>query len=127
MADQAPGRGPDGPRRAEELSSGARSAETVKRAAPARSPRAVVSAPPRRIAWIVAPPEVCCLCKEPLGAAEDTSAWNGSPAHRECVRIHLMQRDPAFHESPSEELPEDPGDGAEGPVSRDDEGDGDTG
>jgi hypothetical protein len=35
------------------------------------------------------------------------SSWNGVPAHRECVRIHLVQRDPAFrdwtHEGESSE------------------------
>ena len=82
-----------------------------------------MTAPPRRISWIVAPPEVCCLCKEPLGAASDTSAWNGLPAHRECVRIHLLQRDPAFHEGGAEDAPEDPGDGPEGPTSSDDDSD----
>jgi hypothetical protein len=65
---------------------------------------------PRRTAWIVAPPEVCCLCKEPLTRAAETSAWNGSPAHRDCVRVHLIQRDPAFREwereDPSDEAPE---------------------
>ncbi len=47
------------------------------------------------------------LCKEPLGAPETTSSWNGRPAHRDCVRVHLLQRDPAFRESG------DPGDGEE--------------
>jgi hypothetical protein len=51
-----------------------------------------------RTAWIVAPPEICALCKEPLGRPEATSSWNGRPAHRECVRIHLIQLDPAFRE-----------------------------
>ena len=80
-----------------------------------------MTAPPRRISWIVAPPEVCCLCKEPLGAAAETSSWNGAPAHRECVRIHLIQRDPAFREPDAEEAPDDQGDAPEGPMSRDDE------
>jgi hypothetical protein len=68
-----------------------------------------MTAPPRRISWIAAPPEICSLCKEPLGAPEETSAWNGRPAHRDCVRIHLLQRDPAFRDSA------DPGDGSEEP------------
>lgn len=55
-----------------------------------------VSAP--RTAWIVAPPEICVLCLEPLGRREEASAWNGRPAHRECVRVHMIQRDPAFRE-----------------------------
>ena len=38
------------------------------------------------------------LCKEPLGRSESASSWNGRPAHRDCVRIHLIQRDPAFRE-----------------------------
>ena len=62
-----------------------------------------------RTAWIVAPPEVCVLCKEPLGSAAETSYWNGRPAHRECVRVHLIQRDPAFREWGSEESSPDPG------------------
>ena len=82
-----------------------------------------MTAPPRRISWIVAPPEVCCLCKEPLGAASETSSWNGAPAHRECVRIHLMQRDPAFHEGTTEENPEDASEGTDGTITRDDDGD----
>ena len=80
-----------------------------------------MTSPPRRISWIVAPPEVCCLCKEPLGAAAETSSWNGVPAHRECVRVHLIQRDPAFREPEAEENPEDPGEGHEGPIPRDDD------
>ena len=80
-----------------------------------------MSAPPRRIAWIVAPPEVCCLGKEPLGAAAETSSWNGAPAHRECVRVHLIQRDPAFREHESEEPPEESVDGPDGPIPRDDD------
>ncbi len=51
-----------------------------------------------RTAWIVAPPEICVLCKEPLTRPSDSSSWNGRPAHRECVRVHLIQRDPAFRE-----------------------------
>lgn len=80
-----------------------------------------MTAPPRRISWIVAPPEVCCLCKEPLGAPADTSSWNGAPAHRECVRIHLIQRDPAFREPEASEPPEDSGDSPDGPMPHDDE------
>ena len=60
-----------------------------------------MAAPPRKISWISAPPEICVLCKEPLGAPEETSSWNGRPAHRDCVRVHLLQRDPAFTESGS--------------------------
>ncbi|MCI4367848.1 MAG: hypothetical protein L3K08_08855 [Thermoplasmata archaeon] len=85
-----------------------------------------MATPTRKISWIVAPPEVCCLCKEPLGAAAETSSWNGSPAHRECVRVHLIQRDPAFREPDSEEPPEDAGEGADGPITREDD-DGDPG
>ncbi|HTT74296.1 MAG TPA: hypothetical protein VMG99_09190 [Thermoplasmata archaeon] len=62
--------------------------------------------PSRRIAWISPPPEICTLCKEPLGPPSETSSWNGSPAHRDCVRIHLLQRDPAFRETTAE--PEEP-------------------
>ncbi len=81
-----------------------------------------MAAPPRRISWISPPPEVCTLCKEPLGNAAETSSWNGNPAHRDCVRIHLLQRDPAFREAAgSEESPEDPGDALDGVVPRDDE------
>jgi hypothetical protein len=60
-----------------------------------------------RTAWIVSPPEICALCKEPLTRPAETSSWNGHPAHRECVRIHLIQRDPAFREWGSEESPEE--------------------
>jgi hypothetical protein len=80
-----------------------------------------VSAPPRKISWIVAPPEVCCLCKEPLGAAAETSSWNGAPAHRECVRVHLLQRDPAFREPEAEEYSDEPGEGSDGPTQHDDD------
>jgi hypothetical protein len=81
-----------------------------------------MTAPPRRISWIIPPPETCCLCKEPLTRPEETSSWNGNPAHRDCVRIHLLQRDPAFREgepgdSPTEESPEP----SEGGLSRDDD------
>lgn len=45
-------------------------------------------------------------------AAAETSAWNGHPAHRDCVRIHLLNRDPAFRdwgaEPPSADAPDDP-------------------
>jgi hypothetical protein len=67
---------------------------------------------PRRTAWIVAPPALCSLCQGPLSVPAETSAWNGQPAHRDCVRIHLLQRDPAFRdwgtEPPAEDAPEDP-------------------
>ncbi len=81
-----------------------------------------MAAPPRRIAWIIPPPEICTLCKEPLGNPAETSSWNGNPAHRDCVRIHLLQRDPAFRESPDpDESPEDAGDALDGVIPRDDE------
>ncbi len=81
-----------------------------------------MDAPPRRIEWISPPPEICSLCKEPLGDPAETSSWNGNPAHRDCVRIHLLQRDPAFHESgESEEPTDDFGDSIDGVLSRDDD------
>jgi hypothetical protein len=77
---------------------------------------------PRQISWISAPPEICTLCKEPLGDPNETSAWNGQPAHRDCVRIHLLQRDPAFRESgDAEPMDDDPGEGLDGVLSRDDD------
>lgn len=51
------------------------------------------------------------------------SSWNGNPAHRECVRVHLIQRDPAFRESGAEEAPEEGADGLDGILSKDDEED----
>ena len=84
-----------------------------------------MTAPPRRISWIAPPPEICVLCKEPLGAPEETSSWNGRPAHRDCVRIHLMQRDPAFHESSegseAAERSEDADEAFDGVLPRDDD------
>ena len=81
-----------------------------------------MDSPPRRISWIAAPPEICTLCKEPLGSPEETSSWNGKPAHRDCVRIHLMQRDPAFRESSgADETPEETDDGLGGAIPRDDD------
>jgi hypothetical protein len=81
-----------------------------------------MDAPPRRISWIAAPPEICTLCKEPLGAPEETSSWNGRPAHRDCVRIHLMQRDPAFRDgSAGEEMTEEAEDPLDGALPRDDD------
>jgi hypothetical protein len=80
-----------------------------------------VSAPVRRTAWIVAPPELCCLCKEPLTQPNEVSAWNGAPAHRECVRIHLVQRDPAFREGDHDETPDDASEGLDGVLPRDDD------
>ena len=70
---------------------------------------------------MVAPPELCCLCKEPLTQPSEVSAWNGLPAHRECVRIHLVQRDPAFREPEGEESAEDSGDSLDGVLPRDDD------
>ncbi len=76
----------------------------------------------RRISWISPPPEICCLCKEPLGDPAETSSWNGSPAHRDCVRVRLMQRDPAFRESGDLEEPaEESGDSIDGVLPRDDD------
>ena len=82
-----------------------------------------MTAPPRRISWIAAPPEICVLCREPLGSVEETSSWNGKPAHRDCVRVHLLQRDPAFREgSETEELPsEEAEEGFDGILPRDDD------
>jgi len=77
---------------------------------------------PRRTAWIVAPPEICCLCQEPLGLPSETSSWNGRPAHRDCVRVHLLQNDPAFRgSSEGEEAPDEPVDSLEGAIPRDDD------
>lgn len=77
---------------------------------------------PRRISWISPPPEICWLCKEPLGDPAETSSWNGNPAHRDCVRIHLMQRDPAFSEGGEGEEPsDDVGDALDGVLPRDDD------
>ncbi len=76
----------------------------------------------RRISWISPPPEICCLCKEPLGDPAETSSWNGSPAHRDCVRVRLMQRDPAFREAGDlEESTEESGDSLDGVLPRDDD------
>ncbi len=81
-----------------------------------------MTAPPRRISWIAAPPEICSLCKEPLGSPEETSSWNGRPAHRDCVRVHLLQRDPAFRESSdAEEAPEESDEAFDGILPRDDD------
>ncbi|MCI4324123.1 MAG: hypothetical protein L3K03_08985 [Thermoplasmata archaeon] len=75
-----------------------------------------------RTSWIVAPPEPCILCREPLGPAHDTSSWNGKPAHRECVRIHMLQNDPAFREGGAgEETTEDPSESMEEGTMRDDD------
>ncbi|MGI0071998.1 MAG: hypothetical protein ACRECT_08060 [Thermoplasmata archaeon] len=81
-----------------------------------------MDAPARRISWISPPPEICTLCKEPLGHPEETSSWNGSPAHRDCVRVHLLQRDPAFRETGDGSEPVDEGaDSLDGVLSRDDD------
>ena len=81
-----------------------------------------MESPPRRIAWISPPPEICTLCKEPLGVPEETSSWNGNPAHRDCVRIHLLQRDPAFHEGGgADETLEESADALDGVLPRDDD------
>lgn len=76
---------------------------------------------PRRIEWIVAPPKVCALCKEPLTQPNEVSAWNGSPAHRDCVRIHLIQRDPAFREGDHDEPVEESSESIDGVLPRDDD------
>jgi hypothetical protein len=81
-----------------------------------------MEAPRRRISWISPPPEICTLCKEPLGNPSETSSWNGNPAHRDCVRIHLLQRDPAFRDgSEIEESSDDGGDPLDGILPRDDD------
>ncbi|MHB8351726.1 MAG: hypothetical protein ACYDFT_03410 [Thermoplasmata archaeon] len=80
-----------------------------------------------RTAWIVAPPELCVLCGEPLVRPAETSSWNGRPAHQECVRIHLMQRDPAFRAWGAEEGAEpEPGEADDEIIAREDD-DEDTG
>ena len=80
-----------------------------------------MSAHPRRIEWIIAPPELCTLCREPLTQPNEVSAWNGRPAHRDCVRIHLLQRDPAFRETEAEEGTEESADVLDGILPRDDD------
>ncbi len=81
-----------------------------------------MTAPPRRISWIAPPPEICSLCKEPLGSPDETSSWNGRPAHRDCVRVHLLQRDPAFRDgSESADGAEEPEEGFDGVLPRDDD------
>lgn len=52
----------------------------------------------RKTSWIVPPPQLCVLCRSPLTIPAQISSWNGEPAHRDCVRIHLLQRDPAFRD-----------------------------
>ncbi len=62
------------------------------------------------------------MCQEPLGAPEETSSWNGRPAHRDCVRVHLLQNDSAFRGSADVEEPVDEGEDAfEGGNPRDDD------
>jgi hypothetical protein len=81
-----------------------------------------MDAPPRRIDWIAPPPEICILCKEPLGDPNETSSWNGRPAHRDCVRVHLLQRDPAFREPGGEdEVETEDLEAFDGILSRDDD------
>jgi hypothetical protein len=80
-----------------------------------------MNAPSRRIEWISPPPEICTLCKEPLGDPSETSSWNGNPAHRDCVRVHLMQRDPAFRETTESDAPEEGADAIDGILPRDDD------
>lgn len=80
-----------------------------------------MTAPPRRITWISPPPQLCCLCREPLVHPSETSSWNGNPAHRDCVRIHLIQRDPAFREPEGEESGEESVESLEGVLPRDDD------
>ena len=80
-----------------------------------------MTAPPRRVAWIIPPPELCTLCKEPLTQPNEVSSWNGNPAHRDCVRIHLIQRDPAFREGEFEESSEESGESIDGVLPRDDD------
>ena len=81
-----------------------------------------MAAPGRRISWISPPPEICTLCKEPLDSPEETSSWNGNPAHRDCVRIHLLQRDPAFRETgESDDSPDEMDDPLDGFLPRDDD------
>ena len=79
----------------------------------------------RRTAWFGPPPELCALCRNPVTSPAETSAWNGRPAHRDCVRIHLLQRDPAFRdwggEPASEDVPEEPAAEA-GPREDDEDG-----
>lgn len=83
---------------------------------------APMDAPARRISWISPPPEICTLCKEPLDHPDETSSWNGSPAHRDCVRVHLLQRDPAFRESSEATEPsDDAGESLDGVLPRDDD------
>ena len=76
---------------------------------------------PRRIDWIIAPPKVCVLCREPLTRATEESSWNGEPAHRDCVRLHLIQRDPAFREGDHEAPPDEGADSLDGVLPRDDD------
>jgi hypothetical protein len=81
-----------------------------------------MDAPPRRISWIAPPPEICTLCQEPLGSPDETSSWNGRPAHRDCVRVHLLQRDPAFRDgSATEDAPEESDESFDGTLARDDD------
>ena len=80
-----------------------------------------MAGPSRRISWVVAPPELCVLCREPLTQPKEVSAWNGRPAHRDCVRIHLLQRDPAFREPDAEDAPDESPDSMDGTITRDDD------
>ena len=57
--------------------------------------------------WIVAPVELCVLCRKAITEGEERSSWNGMPAHSECVRIRALQEYPSSPEWAGESSGED--------------------
>ncbi len=80
-----------------------------------------MTTPPGKISWVVPPAETCVLCHKPILGGQEPSTWNGQPAHGDCVRVHMMQRNPVFRDWTEESSGEGGGGGEEEGITRSDD------
>jgi hypothetical protein len=48
--------------------------------------------------WIVAPIDVCVICRKQIRDGEERGTWDGQPAHRECIHVRILQDQPAVQD-----------------------------
>ena len=74
--------------------------------------------------WIIAPIDVCIICKKQITEGQERGSWDGQPAHRECIHVRILQDRPVAQDwsgEPIEDESEEDG-GAPPPEDDDDSG-----
>jgi hypothetical protein len=74
--------------------------------------------------WIIAPIDICIICKKQIKADEERGSWDGQPAHRECIHVRILQDQPGAQDWPGDvqEGDESGDDGGASPPEDDDDG-----